>query len=393
MTELHWGLVGLGVVVVTCVVAFNTWQEYRHRKLAKELLDIEYGDPLFDARVGGKADPLDELLAPLPGGDVSEAPGTRAGDGRIEPGLAGANDEASGEDASGAGNLGAPSAHTAREDASGGGKSTQPEIDYVAIFETEESVPAYRIFESTRELAEKVKRPVFRTGYDERLLRWDALSEGGRNEYRIFRVGVQLVDRRGAILGGDLSFFHLAMQELADEFTAVVRIPKVEEALDAAGKLDAFCESVDIQVGLSVVSGSEGFLGNDLKLLAETAGMALEGEGRFVRRDGEGNVLYSLINRESPVFSSESIKTLLTRGVTFLLDVPRTPIGERAFGQMLDLAKHFARSLNGTLVDDNGAEFSEASLEPVRLRIIHYQSAMAANGLPAGGALARRLFS
>jgi FtsZ-interacting cell division protein ZipA len=100
-----------------------------------------------------------------------------------------------------------------------------------------------------------------------------------------------------------------------------------------------------------------------------------------------------LINRDSPAFSSESIKTLETKGVTFLLDIPRTPFGERVFAQMLELAKHFARTLHASLVDDRDAEFSEASLEPVRLRIIHCQSMMAANGLPAGGALARRLFS
>ncbi|MDR1367398.1 MAG: cell division protein ZipA C-terminal FtsZ-binding domain-containing protein [Candidatus Accumulibacter sp.] len=396
MTELHWGLIGLGAVVVAFVVVYNTWQEYRRRKLAKELLDIEYGDPLFDGRVAPKSevDPLDELLQPLPGEEAFGAPAMGAADGRVEPGLPRADDETGAEDVlEEGGGTGASGDHAAPGEKRDGRITPPPGVDYIAAFETEEPVPAYRIAESTRDLAGKMKKQVFRIGYDERLLRWETLSEGGRNEDRIFRVGVQLVDRRGAIPGGDLSFFHLAMRELADEFTAVVQVPGVEETLEAAGKLDAFCESVDIQIGLNIASGAGVFEGKDLRLLAEAAGMALEGNGRFVRQDGEGNVLYSMINRESPAFSGDSLKTLATRGVTFLLDVPRTPVGERAFGQMLDLAKHFARTLDGSLVDDNGAEVSEALLEPVRLRIIHCQSMMAAAGLPAGSALARRLFS
>jgi FtsZ-interacting cell division protein ZipA len=135
------------------------------------------------------------------------------------------------------------------------------------------------------------------------------------------------------------------------------------------------------------------FPGTKLRALAEAAGMAIDSEGRFVRRDDDGNVLYLLTNHESAGFSVDSMKTMSTHGVTFLLDVPRVSHGDRVFNQMLDLARRFAEALHGSLVDDNRRPLSEGALEPIRRQVAQYQGAMAARSLPAGGPLALRLFS
>ena len=87
------------------------------------------------------------------------------------------------------------------------------------------------------------------------------------------------------------------------------------------------------------------------------------------------------------------MRTLLTAGVVFLLDVPRVRNGERAFAQMLDVAQRMADSLQGSLVDDNGRPLTEAMLEPFRIQIAEYQSRLAVRGIPAGSPLALRLFS
>ena len=60
---------------------------------------------------------------------------------------------------------------------------------------------------------------------------------------------------------------------------------------------------------------------------------------------------------------------------------------------MVDLARRFAEVLRGTLVDDNRRPLSEVALEPIRRQVGEYQAMMAAQNLPAGGALTRRLFS
>lgn len=94
------------------------------------------------------------------------------------------------------------------------------------------------------------------------------------------------------------------------------------------------------------------------------------------------------------MFSPESIKTLSTHGVTFLLDVPRVDHGERVFYQMVELAKRFADTLQGVLVDDNRQSLSDSQLDHIRREfVMKPQATMAAYGLPAGSAQALRLFS
>lgn len=268
-----------------------------------------------------------------------------------------------------------------------------PLIDFVAAFETIEPASAYQILESQRTVLARLRKPVHWVAYNELTQEWEVLVDDGRSEYRRFRAGLQLVDRQGALNESELSVFHIAMQDLADEFMAIVEMPARQPALEAAVQLDEFCASVDIQIGINVISQGQVFQGTKLRALAEAAGMVIDADGRFVRCDDDGNVLYILLNQEASGFSVETMKAMTTHGVTFLLDVPRVAHGERVFNQMVDLAKRFSDVLRGTLVDDNRRPLSEGALEPIRRQVGQYQSMLAARKLPAGGPLARRLFS
>ena len=48
MTELQIGLIGLGAIAVVGVLAYNKWQEYRHRKLAEQVLNVRHTDVLLN---------------------------------------------------------------------------------------------------------------------------------------------------------------------------------------------------------------------------------------------------------------------------------------------------------------------------------------------------------
>ena len=62
MTELHIGLIGLGVIAVFGVVVYNTWLEYRHRKLAQQLLQPSQDDVLLGrGEVGARELPEPEF--------------------------------------------------------------------------------------------------------------------------------------------------------------------------------------------------------------------------------------------------------------------------------------------------------------------------------------------
>jgi FtsZ-interacting cell division protein ZipA len=421
MTELQIGLLGLGGVAIAGVLVYNTWQEYRHRKLAKKLLDSEHVDVLLNEPVEIApevsqviSEPEDEFeaeeqLAPERANDHQildkpTIPVSYQTSERIEPVFRMEQDppflpEPESKTPAEPSVI-VPAAVVSRVEEA---KDTRelvdplqllsPHIDYVASFEAVEPAPVYQILESQRDVLAQVHKPIHWIGYNEFSREWEPIIDDGKSEYRRLRIALQMVDRRGPMSDRDLSVFHVAMQDLADELMAIADMSPRQPALDAAVLLDQFCASVDIQIGINVISQGLVFPGTKIRALAEAAGMVIDADGRFVRCDDEGNVLYVLLNQEASGFSVDSMKTMSTHGITFLLDVPRVSHGERVFNQMVDLARRFADVLKGSLVDDNRRPLSEGALEPIRRQVGQYQSQMAARNLPAGGALSQRLFS
>ena len=441
MTELQMGLIGLGAFAVVGVVAYNKWQEVRQRKLAEQVLNASHPDVLLDEA----ADPVlstqktemavdtEEHLAlpeqepslvknPIPEGqriepvlhldpepeeltpvvleqdahselltpqvqaaeqaaavvlDQEPLPQQRAD---FQPVRAAASEQA------------APKVEIAQE-------ITQdlhllsPMIDFIASIDAVEPVPAQRILDAQRDALARVRKPVRWIGYNEEAGEWELISEQEGGEYRYIRAGLQLVNRQGPAGDNELTVFSVAVQDMADQLMGIVELPPRQTALEVAARLDEFCASVDIQIGINVISQGQAFPGTKLRALAEAAGMTIDAGKRFVRRDDEGNVLYLLLNQEASGFSADMMKTMSTHGLTFLLDVPCVAHGERVFNQMVEQARRFADVLHGALVDDNRRPLSEPALEPIRKQIGQYQVLLAAQHLPAGSPLTQRLFS
>lgn len=402
MTELQMGLLGLGGAAVLMVLLYNKWQEHRHRQIAERVLNTRHTDILLAESTSFiAADLADTAVEPVR---------SQATDGpreRVEPVLTFDPPQETAEvsfavhtSLAEAAPFDAPLAENDQENVLSL-DLLSPLIDYIAGFEAVEPVPAAQILAAQRTALSRVGKPIRWIGFNERTQAWEQIVDFGereyRREYRRLRVGLQLVDRHGPASDNELSVFHIAMQDLADELMAIVDLPSRQPVIEMAAQLDQFCAGVDIQIGINLISQGMLFPGTKLRALAEAAGMTLDAQGRFVRCDAEGHVLYLLLNNTAEQaaegFSNESMKTMSTVGVTFLLDVPRVAHGERVFNQMLELARRFAEALQGTLVDDNRRPLSEEALEPIRRQVLQYQAAMAARQLPAGGQLALRLFS
>ena len=279
-----------------------------------------------------------------------------------------------------------------------------PAIDYIATLETAVGVPAADWLAAQQATLSRADKPVHWAGFDEENGEWVMLGADvarGGGEPRLFRhvrAGLQLADRRGALSENDLLIFATAMDALAREWQAQGRqvmldLPDPRPVPAAAADLDAFCAGVDIQISLNVIALNEAFPGTQVRALAESAGMFLDGHGRFVRVTDDGSVLYMLLNHDPAGFSAENMRATSVQGLTFLFDVPTVARGERVFGQLADLARRFADVLKGALVDDNRRPLSEASLAPISQQIAQFQASMAQRNLPAGGRMARRLFS
>jgi hypothetical protein len=448
MTELQMGLIGLGVAAVIGVFAYNKWQEHRHRKVAEQVLQAGPDDVLLDdARAPEMTKAPTMGSAPLasernePQLRVDQVPMAET---RVEPSFSPeglSHPEAAPDDliptlepafvaepppfvqsAAPASPLpAAPSSNVPpapsplppasrpsqamplRNDAAVDlPESAQcplppefldPRLEFIVAMELVEPVSVQQILRSQREALQRVGKPIHWFGFNERNREWERLAADSSLELRSLRVGLQMVNRLGPVSDVDVAVFVGAMQALADELLAVADMPSTR-IRDQASALDRFCADVDLEIGVNLISRGAPFSGTKIRALAEAAGMVLGVDGLFKRYDDAGRAQFCLQNYESSQFAPDSIRTLTTHGLTFLLDVPRVDHGERVFMQMTELAKRFAETLQGTLVDDNRQPLSDAQLEHIRREFVGKpQAAMQAYDLPAGSPQAIRLFS
>lgn len=446
MTELQLGLIGLGATAVVGVLAYNKWQEYRHRKLAEAVFKPPHDDILFGAPakaaphsdVAGRSEPeihgeedaplterlepmfadprpvavpvekIEPVIAPVPPvqqplpiaepvleevpewvPEVPAAPVAPVAAPLRTPPPAPAPQPAFVNEVPAAADDEAP-------EVVAGAVPTElldPRLEFIVAMELVEAVPAAQILRSQRDVLHRLNKPVHWVGFNERTREWERLLPGSELPVRRLRVGLQLVNRLGPVAEGDVGLFIHAMHALADELMAVADMPS-SRVLDQAAEIDRFCAAVDLEIGINLVSRGSAFAGTKIRALAEAAGMVLGVAGLFTRYDDDGHALFSLQNYESTQFSPETVRGLTTHGLTFLLDVPRVDHGERVFMQMAELAKRFADALQGALVDDNRQPLSDSQLDHIRREFVGKpQAAMASFGLPAGSAQAQRLFS
>ncbi|MBS1131211.1 MAG: putative ZipA related protein involved in cell division [Proteobacteria bacterium] len=421
MTELQMGLIGLGATAVVGVFGYNKWQEFRQRKLAEAVMKPHHDDVLLGG--GPKAAPqapVAERNEPEIRIDAAPSLGER-----VEPVFVDLHPTIPSDDMQPASadveipempeipavvDVPPPTveplpvepvpvaqalAEEMPEVAAGEvpAELLDPRLEFIVAMELVEPVSAVQILHSQRSVLHRLNKPVHWVGFNERAREWQRLAPDSELNLRRLRVGLQLVNRLGPVSEGDITIFTNAMQALADELMAVADMPS-SRVLDQAEEIDRFCAAVDLEIGLNLVSRASAFSGTKIRALAEAAGMALGIDGLFTRYDDNGRAQFSLQNYESTPFSADALRTVTTHGLTFLLDVPRVDHGERVFMQMSEIAKRFADTLQGALVDDNRQPLSESQLDHIRREFIGKpQATMASFGLPAGSPQALRLFS
>jgi len=367
-SELQIALVGLGIAVVAGIIAYNKWQERKHRKHAERAFKSEHRDVLLEPN---------EKQA------------------RIEPRAGGSDDESEEEMP-----LYFPSA--APSPKSPGGRHSTPgvpegvdsRIDCFILIESIEPLEVHRLWTAQHEQLDGLPRAVRWFAFHDGENLWREITAHSAGAYHWFCAAMQTVDRRGAIEEQTFNAFSEGVQRVAEQFLAVPSgVPTRGEVLGIAAEMDKFCATVDVQVGINLISDGEAFSGTKIRSLAEAEGMVLGMDGAFHAVDDEGATLFVLCNQEPALFSESEMRYLQTNGLTLLIDIPHVSDGAQVFDRMMRQASHMARVLDGRIVDDNRAPFGPEAAEFIRSQIRQYQTAMAQRGIPAGGQLAARLFS
>lgn len=383
MSELHISLAIAGILVVIGVYAFNRYQERKFRRQSER--DFAGGDEdilLDEAQEEGVL--LDERREPsmVLGEDALDV---IADEPRVEDIPPMVHEE--------------PPTVKPSEAAPMPVEAEKPSlallddvVDYVAAIYPKEPVAAEVLLDLERKF-DGFSRPLRLLGQNVFTNALEPVATGKHN-YSKLLLALQLVNRGGPVGVAELEDFCGRAQALADDLAAMIELPDRGEAMNRAATLDEFCASVDVLIGVNVVTANgDSIPATKVRALAEASGMKLKPDGTFHYANDEGVTLFMLTNFAPTPFSPENIRQMTTHGVTLLLDVPKVANGAKVFDQMLVLARQVAGSLGGTLVDDNRRPLSDSGIAKIKSQLATIYAKMEAANLPAGGDRALRLFS
>ena len=425
MTDLQGALIVLGVLAVAAVAIYNYWQERQFRRKSDAVLPRADDDLLLPGEAGngaagsgqaastggpGHAPPLASPPEPSFTRDMRQEPslGDRVyADGRSEPGFepaaadtspmsdihAGPGPESALPSVAGAGSIGVRTGvrrADARPEAATGLEGPLG-LWYPVVFR----LPA---------VADAASLAVIRSDVsgESRLSDWldsDLLAVAGAEGIqgaeaptvdRILRI--QVVDPRGPATTVELQAFLANAHRAAGNVGGLATAPDPAATATQAGVLHAFCNSVDVAIGLNVAATSGGFAGTKLRGLIEAAGFRALPDHTYVLADDAGNALCSLTDGGGGGLDPQALRSQAVRAISLLLDVPRTPGTLAQFERMATQARQFAHALSGSLVDDSGRVLDEASIGRIRAQLASMLKAMRAHGIEPGDAIARRIF-
>ena len=382
MSDLQVSLIIIGIVIIGGVVIFNRVQLARHHRQVQDAFRSEHDDILLND--GYKPVSANERIEPQFSDEVLTSPDDVVNPANVQADIApeqhATNDRLVQKDLS-------VQKKTANIDSS---------INYVAEIRSSTLIPHEKLIDLLQQKFDYGK-PVRWYGLQSEGQAWeeivlDSLDPG--SAYIQLKGCLQLVDRSGLVTEINLSRFRDMVEDFSAQIHAEAECPDIVEAYTRAIDLDRFCADVDVIMGVNIISKDGGaFVGTKIRALAEASGFRLESEGVFRYRDGETNeVMFSLGNFESALFLPANMRTLTTRGVTFLLDVPRVANGTKVFDQMVHIARLFSSTLNGILVDDNRVPLSENGVKRSRQQLADIQATMAARSILPGSETALKLF-
>jgi len=201
--------------------------------------------------------------------------------------------------------------------------------------------------------------------------------------YSELQLAIQLASRRGPIGVLELSDFCSRAQALALTLGAQIDMPSVSTMLEKAKDLDAMAAESDIQLSINVLF-DEACAWTKLDSLMSQRGFILSRSGRT----------YDYFSNRAPIFSSTDLNPgKPVQQLTLLLELPLISFDEKAFERMLTEGLEIAEAAHGRLVDDNGINLSEISIQSIRQHLDSLYENLERSGVPAGSSAASRLFS
>jgi hypothetical protein len=207
---------------------------------------------------------------------------------------------------------------------------------------------------------------------------WEGLRYG--TSYKRLRAGILLSNRQGPLNAMEFSEFTSKLQGLGAQLGVPIDMPEMNAILQRARSLDSMLAECDVQLGLAV-DCSRALSTSDLAGLAKRLGLHERGNNRYAMLSDTAEVIYSVALGEK------------AQRLQLMFDVPRVLPGHKPWWKMAEAAHQASVLFEGRITDDGGRDLSEQSFRNVAIALEGRQQALEEAGVPAGSALALRVFN
>ena len=345
MTDIQYIALSLAILVVLGVLGYNFFLDYRHSKVARDLIKRA---PHNDGKDGERDSRFSRTF------------------GFAEPSLSD-------------GDIPKPDA-----------MMVDPQFEWSAKMEFQPSVKPADLFDETdtelQLILQSIQKPITWLAFDSALNQWRFIYKGGADfPVEHLRVNLLLCNRSGPASVEDMDAFEDFLEGLGKKWNAQWEVDDIPVE-NIALAMDRFCADVDLEIMIKVLADKT-FSREKLRAWADGMGMQYQhATGDFVFVDSNDRECYRV---EIAAQVGDNIKS-----VNFILDVPCTAQGEETFHVMVQDAQSFAKEVEGMLVDDKNAPLLPMQLENIAAQFVALpQRKMQEIGIPAGSPQALRLFS
>jgi hypothetical protein len=236
-------------------------------------------------------------------------------------------------------------------------------------------------------------KPFFIEGHNQATHEWEPPQPGAW--YREFQAGVQLVGRSGPLNEIEFSEFVQKAQAFADAVGATADFPDMLDVVARARELDGFASSHDAQLAVHLrargPAWAVGFVQQQAAAQGFVPGLT---PGRLVLPGSEeGAPPMLVLSFDAIAALSEDPAQAVVREATLAFDVPQTDAAADPFMLWQACAQSLAAALDADIVDDDGRAVPPQGFAAIGAELSRLYDALDARDMPAGSALARRLFS
>jgi len=236
-------------------------------------------------------------------------------------------------------------------------------------------------------------KPFTVEGQAEGHLRWEFPVAGQR--YGQLQAGIQLANRSGALNDIEFSEFVMKTQAFCDALGGTPDFPEMRQEVSRARELDQFASEHDAQLSFVLRARRAAWSPSYIQQMAVKLGFVPGAiAGRMVLPASAAGLppVLSLTFDVQAALAEDPTQSAL-RELTLSVDVAQVDRGERALERMREAALSLANDMDGVVTDENGVVLPAEAMDVIAAELEHLYDTLAERELTAGSALARRLFS